>query len=58
MRVLLVQSPSVALGFGDMIRAEPLGLEAVAGGITGDEVQVRDLRIEGLGGPKGGPSDL
>lgn len=52
MRVLLIQPPSVALGFGDMIRAEPLGLESVAGGLSGHEVQVRDLRIEGLKGLK------
>lgn len=50
MRVLLVQPPSVALGFGDMIRAEPLGLEAIAGGLLDHQVQIRDLRIEGLKG--------
>ena len=50
MKVLLLQPPSRALGFGDMIRAEPLGLEAIAGNLEGHEVQIRDLRIEGREG--------
>ncbi len=49
MKVLLLQSPTRAQGFGEMIRAEPLGLEMVAGGLRerGHEVRILDLRIEG-----------
>jgi len=52
MRVLLVQPPGEALGFGEMVRGEPLGLEMVAGALEegGHEVKILDLRIKGRGG--------
>lgn len=50
MRVLLLQPRSKALGFGEMIRAEPLGLEMVAGGLEPrHEVLLCDLRVQGEG---------
>jgi radical SAM superfamily enzyme YgiQ (UPF0313 family) len=49
-KVLLIHPHSKALGFGDMIRAEPLGLESIAGNLRGHLVKILDLRIEGKRG--------
>lgn len=50
MKVLLIHPHSKALGFGDMIRAEPLGLESIAGNLREHLVKILDLRIEGRRG--------
>jgi len=49
-KVLLIHPHSKALGFGDMIRAEPLGLESIAGNLREHLVKILDLRIEGRRG--------
>jgi len=49
-KVLLIHPHSKALGFGDMIRAEPLGLESIAGNLRRHLVKILDLRIEGRRG--------
>lgn len=46
MKILLIQPKSYAIGFTDMILAEPLGLESIAGGLTDEEVRIIDLRIK------------
>lgn len=47
MKVMLIQPKSRAIGFTDMILAEPLGLEALAGSLKGHEVRILDMRISG-----------
>ncbi|RLB04623.1 MAG: hypothetical protein DRG50_08555 [Deltaproteobacteria bacterium] len=47
MRILLIQPPSGGIGFTDLIRGEPLGLEMVAGALEGHEVKILDLRLGG-----------
>ena len=51
MRVLLIEPPAAALGFGEMVKGEPLGLEMVAGALEegGHEVRLLDLRTGGKG---------
>jgi len=46
MNILLIQPKSYAIGFTDMILAEPLGLEAIAGSLTNHEIRILDLRLK------------
>ena len=46
MKVLLIQPKNDAIGFTDLILAEPLSLEMVAGAIYDHEVKILDLRLE------------
>lgn len=46
MKILLIHPKSYAIGFTDMILAEPLGLEAIAGGIENHEIRIIDLRLK------------
>lgn len=45
MKILLIQPANRAIGFTNMIIAEPLGLEAIAGGLKAHDVKIIDLRL-------------
>lgn len=47
MKILLLMPPqSSAIGFTDLIRAEPLGLEMVAAALSDHDVRIADLRLK------------
>ncbi len=46
LKVLLFLPKSLGIGFTDLIRAEPLGLEMVAAALTHHDVSIVDLRLE------------
>ena len=47
MKILLIQpAQERGLGFRSLAVVEPLGLEAIAGGLSGHEIKILDLRLE------------
>ncbi len=47
MKILLIQpAQERGLGFRSLAIVEPLGLESIAGGISGHEIRILDLRLE------------
>jgi radical SAM superfamily enzyme YgiQ (UPF0313 family) len=47
MKILLIQpAQERGLGFRSLAIVEPLGLEAIAGGLSGHEIKILDLRLE------------